>query len=112
MGYPVLIDFKPYETEAEIQTYLDETLDLQFLKPDKALVQGLDSLIGAFRPDRKSLRQGLLVTDLLSTSYFRSLNAEALAEFKSRVNNMIEVETFYRSRGKYRLREAKALNKG
>jgi hypothetical protein len=45
MGYPLVIDFKPYETEEQIQTYLGSVLDLAFLKSDSELVRGLDQLL-------------------------------------------------------------------
>jgi hypothetical protein len=50
MGYPVVIDFKPYETEEQIQTYLAGVLDLDFLRSDAELVQGLDQLLSAEGP--------------------------------------------------------------
>lgn len=50
MGYPVVIDFKSYETEEQIQKHLASVIDLDFLKSDSELVQGLDQLLANHRP--------------------------------------------------------------
>jgi hypothetical protein len=108
MGYPVVIDFKPYETEEQIQKYLGSVLDLAFLKSDLELIRGLDQRIALISPKIPNPRRGISVTDLFNTALFRNMTHERQEEARHRVNCMIETETFFRSRKKYRMREAKA----